>query len=289
MKIAFFGSTGMLGKPVARELLAAGHELVALVRDETKARAFYTDYADKQISFVVGDLKDEHSVIKTMTGCDVAYLSLSIPYDAKESDWSAEREGIETIIRAAQQTGIKRIGYLSSLIMHYDFGSFKFWPFEVKKAAAKRLLSSGVHATVFYPSTFMETLVDRQLRGNRISVAGQAKEKVHFIAGSDYGKMVVADFSQPGDESREYVVQGPSYYTNNEAADVVVKHSPKRLKIAYAPMGVFKFLKLFSNQFNFIYYLIYALNNMPEPFRGQPAWDKLHKPTITLEEFARNN
>lgn len=284
MKIAFFGATGMLGKPVARELLAAGHELVALVRDEAKAKALYPV---ERISFVRGDLRDEAAVIKTMAGADAAYLSLSVPYAAKESDWSAEREGIETIIKAAKQTGIKRIGYLSSLIMNFDFGTFKFWPFELKKAAAKRLLSSGIPTTVFYPSAFMETLRDRQMSGTRLNVAGKSLHKLHWIAGADYGKMVAADFAQNGHDNREYVVQGISAYNNNEAADVFVNHYTKPVKIGYAPLGVFKFLKFFSNQFNFIYYLIYALNNMPEPFRGQPAWDRLHKPTITLEEFSK--
>jgi uncharacterized protein YbjT (DUF2867 family) len=109
--LAIIGSTGMLGKPVTKELINAGFDVTLLVRDVNKAKKIFGE----KIKLVKGDLKDSTSLETLMKGQDGLYLNLSVEQKSKERDFLPEREGLMNILQAAKKTGIKRIGYLSSL------------------------------------------------------------------------------------------------------------------------------------------------------------------------------
>lgn len=275
----------MLGKPVARELISAGFELALLARNPEKAGAIFPE-----ARIVQGDVFQPESLITAMQGADIVYCNLSVLPSAREKDPQTEREGMDHIIAAARQSGIKRIGYLSSLVHKYEgMNGFRWWSFRIKSRAVEKIRSSGIPFSIFYPSTFMECYPFQMLRGKKIALLGHSEYPMWFIAGSDYGRQVAAAFRLPGAESKEYVVQGPDPYTFDQGAKVFIENYGKaRLGTIRAPLGIMKFLGSFNQTYNYAWHICEALNKYPERFEAGETWRELGKPVITLAGYARN-
>lgn len=285
MKILFIGGTGMLGKPVAKELIAAGFDLTLLARDENKMQQLYP-----AVKIINGNVFDKGSLVKAFSGQDAVYLNLSINQPSKNRQPQTEREGINNIIAAAKETGIKRLAYLSSLVHFYQgMNGFDWWAFRIKNEAIQKIKDSGIPYTIFYPSTFMETYPYQILIGKKVAQMGQSLMPMWFIAGSDYGKQVARSFQIAGNENKEYPVQGPDGYTFEEASKIFIENYQKaKLKTMKAPMGLMKFLGAFSQKINYGWHICEALNKYPEKFESQQTWNELGKPVITLAEYAKS-
>lgn len=285
MKILFVGATGMLGKPVAKELARQGFDLTLFGRDISKLQTLFPGVKTAQ-----GDIFDKQGLVNAMHGMVAVYCNLSVLPASTENDPQPEREGIENIIAAAKETGIKRIAYISSLVHRYEgMNNFKWWAFRLKGAAIEKIKSSGIPYTIFYPSTFMECYPYQMLRGNKIGVLGKSVAPMWFIAADDFAKQVAESFRILKDENREYAIQGPEPYTFSEANDIFRKHYKKaKLGITKAPLGIAKFMGLFSQKFNYIGHICEALNKYPESFESADTWKELGKPEITLARFAES-
>lgn len=282
-KIVVFGSTGLLGKPVTKALIQAGFEVTVLVRNKPQAAKLFP-----QATIIKGDLRNEADVEKATHGQDGIFLSLSILQTEKESEWHTEQQGIDTVIAVAQREGIKRIGYLSSLVHLYQgMNGFDWWVFRIKQEAVMKIKTSGIPYTIFYPSTFMESIFYQSRQGNMIALGGKSEYPLYYIAAEDYARQAAASFKILKDENKEYVIQGTEAYTQDAAAKFFVKHYTKeKLFTMWAPMFMMKLMGSLSQKFNYGYHIVTALNKYPEKFEAAQAWEELGKPTITLKEFA---
>lgn len=282
-KIVVFGATGMLGKPVTKALIEAGFEVTVLIRNEQLATKLFP-----QATIIKGDLKNEADVEKAIHGQDGVFMSLSIVQTEKESEWHTEQQGIDTIISVAKRAGIKRIGYLSSLVHLYQgMNGFDWWVFRVKQEAVHKIKASGITYTIFYPSTFMESIFFQSRQGIMVALGGTSEYPLYYIAADDYARQVATSFRILTNENKEYIAQGSEAFTQDEAAKLFVKHYRKeRLFTMWAPMFMMKFMGAFSQKFNYGYHIVTALNKYPEKFEAANTWKELGKPTITLKEFA---
>jgi hypothetical protein len=52
------------------------------------------------------------------------------------------------------------------------------------------------------------------------------------------------------------------------------------------PIGILKFLGIFSNKASYGAHIINSINNYPETFRAEETWQRLGKPETTLDVFA---
>ena len=94
MRIFLTGATGYIGQAVVRELVAAGHEVTGLVRNEEKAAVL----AKLGGRGVVGDIKDPGSYREIATDQD-ALIHTAFEYSAGTVD--ADRKAVGTLIAAA--------------------------------------------------------------------------------------------------------------------------------------------------------------------------------------------
>ena len=113
MRIALTGSTGKLGTVVARELRAAGHEVIGLVLQGTRGPGFVqvdlTDYG--QVIDALGGVGDQHD------GVDALVHLAAIPAPGIRSDAATFHNNIVAsfnVFWAATRLGIDRIAYASS-------------------------------------------------------------------------------------------------------------------------------------------------------------------------------
>lgn len=104
-KIALFGATGLTGRQFLEQALAAGHEVVALVRNPAKL-----DVKSYSITIIQGDVLDAQSVLRTVQGTD---LVVSLFGHVKGSPEWLQTHGTQNILAAMQQAGVKRIISLS--------------------------------------------------------------------------------------------------------------------------------------------------------------------------------
>jgi len=282
--IAFIGATGLLGAPVARALAQAGYDVTALVRDPTVALS--KSFAN--IRLMPGNMNSPVDLKKLLRGQDAVYLNLSVKQSEKEHEWHTEREGMTSLLAVAREVGIKRVFYLSALVIRYEgMNGFSWWVFQIKYDALKAVKNSGIPFTIFYPSTFMESLNSQYKQGNRMLLAGTSSHPQYFIAVADYAKQVVNAFKNNPADNKEYVVQGPEAFTTDQAVTEFIKNYTKAsLTILRAPFGLIKFLGKFSQKLNYGAHIIEALNNYPEKFEAKNTWDELGVPPITIKEFA---
>ena len=280
-KILFIGASGMLGKPVALELMRAGFPVTLLGRDVEKMKKLFPNAV-----IVNGDVFDISSLETAMAGHEIVYANLSVGQSSKKDEPQPEREGMANIIEAAKRSGIKRIAYLSSLIKNYQgMNGFKWWSFEVKQAAVAAIKKSGLNYSIFYASTFMETLDRQMLQGTRLMLAGKSEAPMWFIAGKDYGVQVAWALKKAGDSNQEYNIQGLEPLTFSEAAKIFIQNVKSPIKIMKAPLAPLKYLGVFNQRMNYTYHICEALNKYPEKFESENTWSDLGKPSTTLAEY----
>ena len=280
-KILFIGASGMLGKPVALELLRAGFPVTLLARDVEKMKKLYPNTA-----IVRGDVFDVTSLEAAMAGHEIVYANLSVGQSSKKDEPQPEREGVANIIEAAKKSGIKRVAYLSSLIKNYQgMNGFKWWSFEVKQAAVDAIKKSGLNYSIFYASTFMETLDRQMLQGTRLMLAGKSEAPMWFIAGKDYGVQVAWALKKAGESNQEYNIQGLEPFTFSEAAKVFIENVKSKITVMKAPLAPLKYIGIFNQRMNYTYHICEALNKYPEKFESENTWNELGKPSTTLADY----
>ena len=317
-KITVFGGTGMLGRPVVRELIRAGYDVTAMVRDSGRAASKLPE----KVTLKEGDLASKKDIAAALDGADAVYLNLSTRPDVKKYDtFIAERDGLENVLAVVSQinseaggdreakagsgssagaepvrgdrlTGpIKRVAAISSLVHRYQgTADFRWWVFEIKQWAEKMLREAEVPVTIFYPSSFMETMDQGGImQGHRLMLVGKSLQPMHFVAGQDYGKMVAEAFRRHHDESDQfYDIQGTEALTLGDAALEFVKnyrHGP--LKITRVPMWLIKLVGAVNGEVRYLANIMEALNNYSEPKPDETVWKKLGRPEIRLAEYAR--
>jgi len=281
-KILVLGASGLLAKPVVNELTNAGFDVTVGGRSADKLKAIFPG-----LKAVRANAFNKDELITAMQGQEIVYVNFSVEQDSRKSDPQPEREGVVNVVEAAKQAGVKRLAYLSSLVQNYEgMNGYRWWAFQIKHDAVKKIKDSGLPYTIFYPSTFMETIPGNMIRGNKLMIASGSVAKMWFIAASDYGKQVANALRKEDGQNHEWLIQGLTGYDWNEAADIFIKHYSKPLKTMKAPVAMVKLVGLFNQKANYGWHIMEALNKYPEQFESSRTWSELGKPTVTLAEYA---
>jgi hypothetical protein len=283
-KILVIGASGMIGKPVTKELIKAGFDVTLLARDVQKIHILFPG-----VKVVEGDVLDPMTLPAAFEGQEGVYINLQAKRGALQTSVLPEREGIANIIEAAKEAGIKKIAYLSSLVQNYNgMNGFSWWVFDMKQKAVEAIKSSGLTYTIFHASTFMENLDQLMKSGNRIMLAGESKMPMYFIAGEDFGKQVAWSFRLFPNENKEYFIQGTEAHNFDDAAKIFIDNYTKaRLKTMKAPLKMLGVAGIINRKSAYGFKIVTALNNYPEKFQAEQTWNDLGKPTITLAEYAQ--
>jgi nucleoside-diphosphate-sugar epimerase len=118
MRYAMTGATGFLGGELARQLLSAGHEVVALIRDPAKA----TDLRAAGVELVVGDLDDAAALDRLVEGAD-GFFHVAGWYKHGRREHETLRRvnvtGTRNALEAARRAGVRTV-YTSSTAVNSD-------------------------------------------------------------------------------------------------------------------------------------------------------------------------
>ncbi len=285
-KIAIFGATGNIGKPVTQELIKQGYQVSVMVRETEEAEQAFPENTE----IVKGNLKYHYDLKNFLKGKDIVYCNLSILPNENESDWHSETDGLRDIISVSVECGIKRIIYLSSMLQyHQGVNGFDWWVFKAKNQGVSFIRDCGIPYTIFFCSNFMENFEEGYRRGKHIRIYGDSRFPMFYISALDYSKMVAKSIELPGNDELEYFVQGLNCYSVKEAAQVFIKYYKKnKLKLRIMPMWLNKIWSIFNSKIRYNTKISEAIYEYQEPFNAESTWKELGKPTITLKDFAEN-
>lgn len=119
MKYFVTGATGFVGGRVARQLIADGHEVVALVRSPQKAQ----DLAALGVQLAQGDIVDKASMRAPMTGVDGVF-HIAAWYKVGVRDTSVGQainvDGTRNVLELMQELGVPKGVYTSTLAVNSD-------------------------------------------------------------------------------------------------------------------------------------------------------------------------
>lgn len=153
MKLLLLGATGATGTLFVERATAAGHEVIAFVRDTTKIAS-----ADR-LTVVEGDVRDARALAEAMRGTDAVVSTLGLGKVKDPGDLIADTT--RALVRAAEDSGTKRVLIMSAfgvgdslakasglLRFLYKGGKATF----ADKAAGEQILTaSGLDWTLAYP------------------------------------------------------------------------------------------------------------------------------------------
>jgi nucleoside-diphosphate-sugar epimerase len=145
MRVFVAGGTGTLGRPTVQLLVAAGHEVRALVRTDERAARVRTLGAEP----VVGDLFDVRAMTVAVDGCDaILHLATRIPPLAKMRKLSAWRDndqlrshGASVLVNAGLAVGARI--YVQESITFLYRGLGDTWLYETAPIDAPQPLASA--------------------------------------------------------------------------------------------------------------------------------------------------
>ena len=148
MKVFLTGGTGFIGGEVARQLRARGDEVVCLARSPQKAEKLRALGCE----VVQGDLGDEAAIRRGMEGCEAvvhaaAMYEVGIPASQRPAMWEANVAGTERVLKAALQTAIPKVVYVSTVGV---FGNTR------QKVVDETYEHPGKEFTSYYEETKLE-------------------------------------------------------------------------------------------------------------------------------------
>ena len=284
MKITIIGANGMLGQPVAQQLIDSGFEVSIIARFPQKIKAIF-----QNAKIIQGDVFDEKSLENALQGQDLVYLNLSVLQTELQQQPHTEAEGLANVLKVSKAVGVKHIAYLSSMVMDYQgTNGFDWWVFGIKHEAVNMIKASGLGYSIFYPSTFMESL-PMQTQGIMLGMIGHSQHKMWFIAAKDYAKQVAKSFDgMQLTKQASYYIQGPVALDYQQASRIYVKNHPSPfLFIMTLPTWLVKLMGKVIPKMNYAHHICEALNNYPEPLLAAQTWEQLGKPTTTLVDFVK--
>ncbi len=119
MRYAMTGATGFVGGALARLLREAGHDVVALVRDPSRAG----DLRDLGVELVPGDLDDPDALDRICAGAD-GLFHVAGWYKLGQRDPSpgtrVNVEGTRNALSAARRNDVAKVVYTSTLAVNSD-------------------------------------------------------------------------------------------------------------------------------------------------------------------------
>ncbi len=247
MRIVVAGGTGLLGREITRQFLAAGHEVAVLSRSPGAPHP-----GDSQAIWLRGDVTEPASLAGKLKGADVVVDAVQFPNSPIEDPKKGrtferfDLGGTKNLADACraqgagQFIGLSGVGAAENARFHWQ--RFK-WQEEQHVAA------SGLAYMMFRPSWIYgpnDVSLNRFLGFARflpfVPVIGDGKTRINPLFVGDLAAHVVAAVGNQAALGRVFEIGGPEVLTMDEIVRTALRVSGKRRFLLHQPASFMKLI-----------------------------------------------
>jgi len=195
------GGNGRVGREVVAQLVAAGHRVHALVRNEARAPAM----ADERVTVFTGDLGDATALKPAFDGVSSAYVATGDGEDAVEL--------FSRFLEAARDAELDHIVRLSAMSADAEATGDLSRRHGLRELA---LEESGMDWTHLQPTWFMQMMLE-YAPGGRLDLPG-GEGRIPWIDTRDIAAVAVAALTTDGHRCKSYELTGPAALSYGDLA-----------------------------------------------------------------------
>jgi uncharacterized protein YbjT (DUF2867 family) len=278
-KVLIFGATGNLGKEIAKELIAQGYEVTAVVRSEAKAKSMskitqVCVVADPLQPVTLKNIFKNQEIVVSAFGKSVS------PYDrSKPSFREVDFTGNLNILNQAKTNDIRKFLYVSAFYAE-NYPHLEY--FAVHHEFSEALKNSGIDYAIVKPpaiySAFLD-MIDMARKGQLVNM-GAGDKKTNPIYEGDLAIVCAEAIKQT---NAVVAAGGKEVYTRRQINEIIQQVVAPNKKVRTVPMGLVKFFLPFIKRIDrnlydkLTFYLEVMQHDVIAPQIGE----------LTLEEYIR--
>jgi len=217
---AIVGVTGHVGGVIAEQLLAAGHKVRGLVRDESSAAA--KALKSQGVELAVATLTDTAALTKAFTGVDGVFVMTPPLFNSP--DWRSEhKDYIKHLTAAVEAAKVTKIVVLSSIGAEHDAGTGAILKLHDLEVAWKNLHASIAYIRAGYFAENALGLVALAKAQGIFPSMVTLDKKLPVVATKDIGILGAKLLQEKWEGKRFIEFEGPEQLSYNELAAIVGK------------------------------------------------------------------
>lgn len=224
------GASGHTGSVVASTLLAGGHKVRVIVRDEKKG----APWKQKGAEVALAPLDDAAALTEALRGADGVY-ALVPPNYASEDPLAAQRPIIDTWAQAVAAARPKHVVLLSSIGSELERGT---GPIASTHLAEEKLRATGVKLTALRAGYFMENWgggVQPSRSDGVLPSMLTPGRAVSMVATADIGRTAAEALLAGAGAPSLIELAGPRDYTPEEVATAFERALGRKVKLVPVP------------------------------------------------------
>ncbi len=245
-RILLFGSTGHVGKEIAKEAIKQGFDLAAVVRNEKKA----AELSSITKNCLIADVTDKKTLTNICDSFDIIISALGksvSPNDkSKPSFIDIDLNANSNILEEAVKSKVEKFVYISAL--HSErYPSLIY--FKVHHEFSERLKASGIDYSIIKPPAIFSAFIDLAMmakKGQLITI-GKGNMKTNPIHEADVA-IAAANSIQRSNATIE--IGGPKTYSRKELNEIIQQHVNPNKKVRTVPLGLMKMMLPMFKLFN---------------------------------------
>jgi len=198
MKIIITGSLGNISKPLAKTLIAKGHQIIVITSSNDRK----SEIENLGASAAIGSVNDVAFLTQTFTGADAVYCMIPrANYFDSNLDLDAFTRTIgNNYAEAITKSGVKRVVFLSSVGAHLENNSGIIQRYNEIEAVLNKL--SNVSLTFMRPTSFYYNLLAYipQIKNQGFIAANYgADELIPWVSPNDIAEAIAEELTTPLD------------------------------------------------------------------------------------------
>jgi len=233
MRIAITGGTGFVGRNVARQLLADGHDVVLISRGVDPRGEIVGAADSSRVTVAAIGIDDEDQLARAFAGCDGVAHCAGINRELGEQTYERVHvQGTRNVVSAARRAGVRKIALMSFIRARPNCGA----PYHESKFAAEEIVrNSGSDYTILKAGVIYgqgDHMLDHLSHAFHtfpiFALVGLKDRPVRPTAVADVARIIAASLTEDRLSRETITVVGPEEMTLAEAvqrvANVVGKH-----------------------------------------------------------------